>query len=275
MSQYDFGTIDPDTKNGTDLAVDLNNWRDGVHSLHRGASRPAYLPAGGLWIQDVSSTSWILRLWDGTNDNYLAALDPSIGDIWVGNDVVRTTSIKDGAVTAPKIAANAVETAKINASAVTDAKLASNAVTSAKIADGNVTFAKLAGAAVATGTETKTGTASNKLVTPDGLSVAQAPFTLTQAATVAWNARDGINFSLQLSANRTIGNVTNRADVLGRTGIFLVWQSGGPYTLSWASQFHFADGEAPELEAGINIFAYYHETSTKTFVAHAGGGFAP
>ena len=46
MSQSDFGTIDPDTKNGTDLATDLNSWRDALHSMHRGASRPSYAAAG-------------------------------------------------------------------------------------------------------------------------------------------------------------------------------------------------------------------------------------
>jgi len=34
MAQYDFGTIDPNTKSGTALASDLNSWRNAVHSTH-------------------------------------------------------------------------------------------------------------------------------------------------------------------------------------------------------------------------------------------------
>ncbi len=79
MSQFDFGTINPDTKTGTDLASDLGSWRDALNSLHRGATRPAYAAGGMLWVREVSGTLWELNIFDGTNDVVIARINPSTG----------------------------------------------------------------------------------------------------------------------------------------------------------------------------------------------------
>ena len=79
MSQSDFGGIDPNTKSGTQLAVDLNGFRDAVNSGHSGATRPAYLPAGGHWVRVVSSTQWDLVFYDGSVDYTLRSVNPTTG----------------------------------------------------------------------------------------------------------------------------------------------------------------------------------------------------
>lgn len=79
MSQSDFGVIDPNTKSGTQLAVDLNGFRDAVNSGHSGTTRPAYLPAGGHWVRVVSSTKWDLVLYDGAVDYTLRSVNPTTG----------------------------------------------------------------------------------------------------------------------------------------------------------------------------------------------------
>lgn len=79
MSQSDFGVIDPSTKSGTQLAVDLNGFRDAVNSGHSGATRPAYLPAGGHWVRIVSSTKWDLVFYDGSVDYTLRSVNPTTG----------------------------------------------------------------------------------------------------------------------------------------------------------------------------------------------------
>lgn len=79
MSQSDFGVIDPNTKSGTQLAVDLNGFRDAVNSGHSGATRPAYLPAGGHWVRVVSPTQWDLVLYDGAVDYTLRSVNPTTG----------------------------------------------------------------------------------------------------------------------------------------------------------------------------------------------------
>ena len=65
MSQYDPGTIDPNTKDGASLASDLNSWRDALHSLHRGASAPGYASGGMLWVDDSADPIWVLKFYDG------------------------------------------------------------------------------------------------------------------------------------------------------------------------------------------------------------------
>ena len=67
MSQYDFGTIDPDEVGGTELAVMLNEHRDAMHSGHKGAARPSYAVAGMCWVDD-SGTPWLLKRYDGSVD---------------------------------------------------------------------------------------------------------------------------------------------------------------------------------------------------------------
>jgi hypothetical protein len=68
----------------------------------------------------------------------------------------RPVGIRNGAVTAPKIAAGAVTESKIAAGAVTESKIAAGAVTESKIADGAVTESKIAPGSVTT---TKLGSA--------------------------------------------------------------------------------------------------------------------
>lgn len=74
MSQSDFGTIVPSTKSGTQLATDLNNWRDAVHSAHKGSSRPSYATAGTFWVNDAA-TPWILYCYDGADDISLGTIN--------------------------------------------------------------------------------------------------------------------------------------------------------------------------------------------------------
>ena len=81
MSQFDFATIDPNAKSGTQLAVDLNNWRDALHSGHRGAERPLYAQAGMLWVRETSSEQWDLMLYDGDTDFVLRSVNPKTNQL--------------------------------------------------------------------------------------------------------------------------------------------------------------------------------------------------
>lgn len=68
MSQFDWGTMDPNIESGTQLASDLNDFRDALNSLHRGSSRPSYAQVGTLWLDDVSAPFITLYVFDGTQD---------------------------------------------------------------------------------------------------------------------------------------------------------------------------------------------------------------
>jgi hypothetical protein len=66
MSQFDFGTIDPYVVNGVQLASDLNQWRDAIYSMHRGATRPSYAVVGQMWINDSGgATNWVVNVYFG------------------------------------------------------------------------------------------------------------------------------------------------------------------------------------------------------------------
>ena len=81
MSQFDFGTINPDTKSGSALASDLNSWRDALHSMHRGSTRPTYAVHGMMWIDD-SATPWLVKIYNGSGvgtDTVLGTYDGATG----------------------------------------------------------------------------------------------------------------------------------------------------------------------------------------------------
>ena len=77
MSQFDFGTIDPNSKSGPQLALDLNKFRDALNSGHRGSARPAYAQAGMQWVRETSSTQWDLMFFDGDTDFVLRSVNPA------------------------------------------------------------------------------------------------------------------------------------------------------------------------------------------------------
>jgi hypothetical protein len=71
MSQYDFGVIDPYVVDGVQLADMLNQWRDAIHSWHRGPARPSYAVPGMMWINDTGgATNWVVNVY----------ISPTVGD---------------------------------------------------------------------------------------------------------------------------------------------------------------------------------------------------
>lgn len=92
MAQYDFGTIDPNTKSGTALASDLNSWRNAVHSTHSAATAPTYLVAGMLWA-DTTSANYELKMYDGAQWIPIAILDATNNVARVAVDPAETSYI--------------------------------------------------------------------------------------------------------------------------------------------------------------------------------------
>ncbi len=70
--------IDPNITSGTDLANILNRFQDAIDSGNSGASRPAYLAAGGLWVREGNPMR--LYLYDGTTDRELYNTTDGIAD---------------------------------------------------------------------------------------------------------------------------------------------------------------------------------------------------
>lgn len=76
MAQTDYGSpASPFT--GAQLNTRLGDWRDALHSLHKGPTRPPYASAGMLWLQEIASTEWRLWLFDGADDIQVGTVNPT------------------------------------------------------------------------------------------------------------------------------------------------------------------------------------------------------
>lgn len=92
MAQYDFGTIDPNTKSGTALATDLNSYRNAVNSMHSGSSAPSYITAGMMWV-DTTSADYEVKLYDGAQSITVAIIDATNNVARVAVDPAATSYI--------------------------------------------------------------------------------------------------------------------------------------------------------------------------------------
>lgn len=112
MSQYDFGTIDPNTKSGTALASDLNSWRNALHSTHGGSTAPSYITAGMLWL-DTTSANYELKLYDGAQSITVATIDATNNVSRVAVDSAETSYITATTAAQIKFVIASVDTATI------------------------------------------------------------------------------------------------------------------------------------------------------------------
>lgn len=100
MSQYDFGTIDPNTKSGTALASDLNSFRTALHTSHSGSTAPSYITTGMLWV-DSTSANLKIKMYDGAQSIDVAIIDATNNVARVAVDSAATSYIT--ATTAARI----------------------------------------------------------------------------------------------------------------------------------------------------------------------------
>lgn len=75
MSQYNFGNLSSPLPGSVFVDTHLEPWRDALHSMHKGPTRPSYAIAGTMWIDDAT-TPWLLKVFNGTaNDITLGKID--------------------------------------------------------------------------------------------------------------------------------------------------------------------------------------------------------
>lgn len=51
---------------GTELVNNLYDWRDSLHTLHKGNSAPPYAQQGMLWVNDTDPNNWMLMMFQGS-----------------------------------------------------------------------------------------------------------------------------------------------------------------------------------------------------------------
>jgi hypothetical protein len=130
---------------------------------------------------------------------------------------------------------------------------------------GTVSIARLP---EATAAQFRNNTADRLLSTDQVWSAADF-VTLTDAATIAVNMGTGINFTVTLGGNRTLGNPTNEKP--GQSGMIEVVQDAtGGRTLSFGNQYKFADGVAPTIASAANaksVLAYFVRAVNEVWVS--------
>ena len=124
MSQFDFGTLDPDVESGTDLATDLNSWRTALHSSHAGGTRPTYAIARTMWVKTVSATAEEWYLYDGTDDILIGTFNPTANTFTPSGALTTAGGTLTGAINeAPYVDVATASTANIFAAASMNIRL--------------------------------------------------------------------------------------------------------------------------------------------------------
>lgn len=137
------------------------------------------------------------------------------------------------------------------------ATIPAGTITTAMLTDSIITYPKLDSTALASGADLRADVPSKILPTSSVWDAAEY-VALTDAASIAVDMSAGFNFSVTISASRTLANPTNAKP--GQSGIITVTEGGaGGWSLSFGSSYKFANGTTPTLDtvAGrINVLAY-------------------
>jgi hypothetical protein len=101
-----------------------------------------------------------------------------------------------------------------------------------------------------------------------------AEVALTDATTIAWDMSTGIDFTVTLTASRTLGNPSNT--VVGRRGrIRVVQNATGGWTLTKSSNHKTAGGGNPLIATAANAESYlYYDVVSSTKVLLSGSPLA-
>lgn len=113
--------------------------------------------------------------------------------------------------------------------------------------------------------------ASDKILTPDGLESAAALVTLTDAATIDVDWDTFFTGKVTLAGNRALGNPTNGQPGTKRK-ILVVQDGTGSRTLSYGGNYKFPGGTAPTLSTGASktdVLEIFCETTTLFHVHNA------
>jgi len=117
---------------------------------------------------------------------------------------------------------------------------------------------------------------ANKLLNPNAVWSSMSETTLVDAASIAWDMSTGFDFIVTITANRAMANPTNTK--VGQKGRLIIQQDAtGSRTMTWGSNFKFANGIAPVLSTtanAVDVLYYDVRSSTYIIISLAGRAFA-
>lgn len=260
------------TFSGLTTAGYMNTAMAALLSANSGSSAPANTcsgtpAAGQVWL-NTSTSPYPLEYYDGSQWVTLGTLDPSGHTFTVSS--AGTVTHTTGSLTASQIVVG-------NGSG--DLKTLGSLGTTTTLLHGNasggpsyaaVAYADMASGALAAGSDVQANTAS-KIATPAAIWGAGSVTALTDASTIAVDLSTGINFSVTLGGNRTLGAPSNGK--AGQSGIIRVTQDGsGSRTLAYNAAYKFAGGTACTLTttAGhTDYLLYFYYTSSEILISCA------
>jgi len=253
--------------------TDLNNVLSAINTLNSGTSRPSSAVAGSLWLDTTTSTAPTLKYYDGADDISLATIDHTANTVnWLDSTVSITglsTTATGTVLTLTDSSISSTQDIRLpTAKAIADdsgneyikfVKTASavNEISITNSATGNSPDLSVTGGDTNIGLSITTkGTGLIKF--NDGAYFPEA--TLTDGATVTWDASTAPVCKLTLGGNRTLSAPTN-----GATGQFIsiavIQDATGSRTLTWNSVYEFTGDTAPTLtttvsKADLFVFRY-------------------
>jgi hypothetical protein len=117
---------------------------------------------------------------------------------------------------------------------------------------------------------------ADKLLNPNAVWSAMTEQTLVDGASIAWDMSTGFDYIVTLGGNRAFANPTNTK--VGQKGRLIIQQDAtGSRTVTWGSNFKFANGIAPVLSTVANatdVLYYDVRSSTYIIISLAGRAFA-
>jgi hypothetical protein len=253
--------------------TDLNNVLSAINTLNSGTSRPASAVANSLWLDTTTSTAPTLKYYDGADDISLAILDHTANTVnWLDSTVSITglsTTATGTVLTLTDSSINSTQNIQLpTAKAIADdsgneylkfVKTASavNEISITNSATGNSPDLSVTGSDTNIGLSITTkGTGLIKF--NDGAYFPEA--TLTDGATITWDASVAPVAKVTLGGNRTLSAPTN--SVAGQFIALTVIQDGtGSRTLTFNSAYEFTADTAPTLtttasKADLFVFKY-------------------
>jgi len=270
MAQHDYNIAN---QGFPAFRTDLNNVLSAINTLNSGTSRPSSAVAGSLWLDTTTSTAPTLKYYDGADDISLATIDHTANTVnWLDSTVSITglsTTATGTVLTLTDSSINSTQDIRLpTAKSIADdsgneyikfVKTASavNEISITNSATGNSPDLSVTGGDTNIGLSITTkGTGLIKF--NDGAYFPEA--TLTDGATVTWDASTAPVCKLTLGGNRTLSAPTN-----GATGQFIsiavIQDATGSRTLTWNSAYEFTGDTAPTLtttvsKADVFVFRY-------------------